>query len=75
MIDKLEKLSAGIGRLIARGRLDPVEAAEFFWVASSATENPSFILVTRGRALEEAEAGRASSRGTRGGQADGVPIA
>src|SRR6202167_4246284 len=77
MIDKLEQLSATeIGRLIARGRLDPVGVAELFLdrIARDRT-NPSFILVTRERALEEAEASRKRHReGRAAGPLDGVPI-
>ena len=78
MIDNLEKLSATeVGRLIARGRLDPVEAAEFFLGRIERDrENPSFILVTRERALKEAAASRERHRGGRAaGPLDGVPIA
>jgi aspartyl-tRNA(Asn)/glutamyl-tRNA(Gln) amidotransferase subunit A len=78
MIDNLEKQSAAeIGRLIARGRLDPVKVAEFFLDRIERDrENPSFILVTRKRALEEAEASRARHReGRVAGPLDGVPIA
>src|ERR1700753_2521580 len=78
MIDKLETLSASeIGRLIAKGRLDPVEVAEFFLGRIERDrENPSFILVTRKRALEEAAASRARHREGRAASAlDGVPIA
>src|SRR6201995_5078977 len=78
MIDNLEKLSAAeVGRLIARGRLDPVEVAEFFLGRIAGDrENPSFILVTRKRALEEAEASRKRHReGRAAGPLDGVPIA
>jgi aspartyl-tRNA(Asn)/glutamyl-tRNA(Gln) amidotransferase subunit A len=78
MIDKLEKQSAAeIGRLIARGRLDPVKVAEFFLDRIERDrENPSFILVTRERALKEAAASRARHReGRAAGPLDGVPIA
>ncbi len=78
MIDNLEKQSAvEIGRLIARGRLDPVEIAEFFLGRIERDrENPSFILVTRERALAEAEASRKRHRdGRAAGPLDGVPIA
>jgi aspartyl-tRNA(Asn)/glutamyl-tRNA(Gln) amidotransferase subunit A len=78
MIDNLEKLSAAeVGRLIARGRLDPVEVAEFFLSRIERDrDNPSFILVTRKRALEEAEASRKRHReGRAAGPLDGVPIA
>ena len=78
MIDKLERLSATeVGRLIARGRLDPIEVAEFFLGRiESDRENPSFILVTRKRALEEAAASRKRHReGHAAGPLDGVPIA
>ena len=78
MIDNLEKQSAvEIGRLIARGRLDPVEVAEFFLGRIERDrDNPSFILVTRKRALEEAAASRKRQReGSAVGPLDGVPIA
>jgi aspartyl-tRNA(Asn)/glutamyl-tRNA(Gln) amidotransferase subunit A len=78
MINNLEKQSAvEIGRLIARGRLDPVEVAEFFLARIERDrENPSFILVTRERALKEAAASRARHReGRAAGPLDGVPIA
>jgi aspartyl-tRNA(Asn)/glutamyl-tRNA(Gln) amidotransferase subunit A len=78
MIDNLEKLSAvDIGRLIARGRLDPVQVAEFFLGRIERDrENPSFILVTRERALKEAAASRTRHReGRAAGPLDGVPIA
>src|ERR1700721_320694 len=78
MIDNLEKLSAAeVGRLIARGRLDPVEVAEFFLGRIERDrDNPSFILVTRKRALEEAEASRKRHRaGSAASPLDGVPIA
>ena len=78
MIDNLEKQSAAeIGRLIARGRLDPVKVAEFFLDRIERDrENPSFILVTRERALKEAAASRTRHReGRAAGPLDGVPIA
>jgi aspartyl-tRNA(Asn)/glutamyl-tRNA(Gln) amidotransferase subunit A len=78
MIDNLDRLSAAeIGRLIAKGRLDPVEVTEFFLVRIERDrDNPSFILVTRKRALEEAEASRKRHReGRAAGPLDGVPIA
>jgi aspartyl-tRNA(Asn)/glutamyl-tRNA(Gln) amidotransferase subunit A len=78
MIDKLEQLSATeIGRLIARGRLDQVGVVEFFLDRIERDRNnPSFILVTRKRALEEAEASRKRHReGRAAGPLDGVPIA
>src|SRR6202046_2925804 len=78
MIENLEKLSATeVGRLIARGRLDPVEVAEFFLGRIERDrDNPSFILVTRKRALEEAAASRKRLREGRAvGPLDGVPIA
>src|ERR1700727_843408 len=78
MIDDLENQSAAeIGRRIAKGGLDPVEVAEFFLdrIERDRT-NPSFILVTRKRALEEASASRARHReGRSAGPLDGVPIA
>jgi aspartyl-tRNA(Asn)/glutamyl-tRNA(Gln) amidotransferase subunit A len=78
MIDDLEKQSAAeIGRRIAKGWLDPVEVAEFFLDRIERDRNnPSFILVTRKRALEEASASRARHReGRAAGPLDGVPIA
>ena len=78
MIDNLEKQSAAeVGRLIRLGRLDPVEAAEFFLDRIDRDrKNPSFILVTRERALKEAAASRARHReGRAAGPLDGVPIA
>jgi aspartyl-tRNA(Asn)/glutamyl-tRNA(Gln) amidotransferase subunit A len=78
MIDKLETLSAAeVGRLIAKGRLDPVEVAEFFLGRIERDrDNPSFILVTRKRALEEAQASRKRHReGRAAGPLDGAPIA
>ncbi len=78
MIDKLDKLPATeVGRLTARGRLDPVEVAEFFLGRIERDrDNPSFILVTRERALAEAEASRKRHReGRAAGPLDGVPIA
>src|ERR1700727_459514 len=78
MIDNLEKQSAAeIGRLIAKGGLDPVEVAEFFLGRIERDrENPSFIVVTRERALKEAAASRARHReGRSAGSLDGVPIA
>src|SRR3984957_7620559 len=78
MINNLEKQSAvEVGRLIARGRLDPVEVAEFFLGRIERDrDNPSFILVTRERALEEAAASRKRHReGRAAGPLDGVPIA
>jgi aspartyl-tRNA(Asn)/glutamyl-tRNA(Gln) amidotransferase subunit A len=78
MIENLEKLSATeVGRLIARGRLDPVEVAEFFLGRIERDrDNPSFILVTRKRALEEAAASRKRHReGRAAGPLDGAPIA
>ena len=78
MIDNLEKQSAAeIGRRIAKGGLDPLEVAEFFLDRIERDRNnPSFILVTRKRALEEASASRARHReGRAAGPLDGVPIA
>src|ERR1700723_2211945 len=78
MIDDLEKQSAAeIGRRIAKGRLDPVEVAEFFLGRIERDrDNPSFIVVTRERALKEAAASRARHReGRSAGSLDGVPIA
>jgi aspartyl-tRNA(Asn)/glutamyl-tRNA(Gln) amidotransferase subunit A len=78
MIENLEKQSAAqVGRLIRLSRLDPVEAAEFFLDRIERhRENPSFILVTRERALKEAAASRARHReGRAAGPLDGVPIA
>jgi aspartyl-tRNA(Asn)/glutamyl-tRNA(Gln) amidotransferase subunit A len=78
MIDNLEKQSAAeIGRSIAKGSLDPIEVAEFFLDRIERDRNnPSFILVTRKRALDEAEASRKRHReGRAAGPLDGVPIA
>ena len=78
MIDNLEKRSAAeIGRHIAKGGLDPVEVAEFFLNRIARDRgNPSFIVVTRKRALEEAEASRERHRQRRAaGPLDGVPVA
>ena len=78
MIDNLENQSAAeIGRRIAKGSLDPLEAAEFFLDRIERDrKNPSFILVTRTRALDEAEASRKRHReGRAAGPLDGVPIA
>ncbi len=78
MVQHLEKRSAAaIGRLIAKGDLDPVEVAEFFLERIERDRgNPSFILVTRERALAEAAASRQRCReGRPAGSLDGVPIA
>lgn len=78
MIDNLEKQSAAeIGRLLASGALDPVEVAEFFLDRIERDrDNPSFIVVTRERALKEAAASRKRRReGRAAGPLDGVPIA
>jgi aspartyl-tRNA(Asn)/glutamyl-tRNA(Gln) amidotransferase subunit A len=78
MIENLEKQSAAkVGRLIGLGRLDPVEVAEFFLGRIERDrDNPSFILVTRERALKEAAASRKRQReGRAAGPLDGVPIA
>src|SRR5271155_3495305 len=78
MIENLENQSgAEIGRSIAKGDLDPVEVAEFFLDRIERDrDNPSFILVTRKRALEEAEASRKRHReGRAAGPLDGAPIA
>jgi aspartyl-tRNA(Asn)/glutamyl-tRNA(Gln) amidotransferase subunit A len=78
MIENLESQSAAaIGRLVAAGRLDPVEVAEFFLDRIEHDRgNPSFILVTRARALGEAAASRKRHReGRAAGPLDGVPIA
>ena len=78
MIDNLEKKSAAeVGRLIAKGALEPVEVAEFFLDRIERDRNnPSFILVTRKRALMEAAASRKRHReGGVAGPLDGVPIA
>src|SRR5277367_6068109 len=78
MIEDLEKHSAAeIGRLVAKGGLDPVEVAEFFLDRIERDRNnPSFILVTRERALKEATASRKRRHEERtAGPLDGVPIA
>ena len=78
MVENLETRSAAaIGRLIAKGDLDPVEVAEFFLERIERDRgNPSFVVVTRERALKEAEASRQRRReGRAAGPLDGVPIA
>src|ERR1700733_7994504 len=78
MIENLEKEpAAAIGRLLTKGSLDPVEVAEFFLDRIERDrENPSFILVTRKRAFEEAAASRRRHReGRAASPLDGVPIA
>jgi aspartyl-tRNA(Asn)/glutamyl-tRNA(Gln) amidotransferase subunit A len=78
MVENLEKRSAAaIGRLIAKGGLDPVEVAEFFLDRIERDRaNPSFVLVTRERALKEAAASRKRHReGRPAGPLDGVPVA
>jgi aspartyl-tRNA(Asn)/glutamyl-tRNA(Gln) amidotransferase subunit A len=78
MVENLEKRSAAaIGRLIAKGGLDPVEVAEFFLDRIERDRaNPSFVLVTRERALKEAAASRRRHReGRPAGPLDGVPVA
>ena len=78
MIEDLEKHSAAeIGRLVAKGGLDPVEVAEFFLDRIERDRaNPSFVLVTRERALKEAAASRKRHReGRPAGPLDGVPVA
>ena len=78
MVENLEERSAAaIGRLIAKGDLDPVEVAEFFLDRIERDRaNPSFILVTRERALKEAAASRKRHReGRPAGPLDGVPVA
>jgi aspartyl-tRNA(Asn)/glutamyl-tRNA(Gln) amidotransferase subunit A len=78
MVENLEQRSAAaIGRLIAKGDLDPVEVAEFFLDRIERDRgNPSFIVVTRDRALAEAAASRKRRReGCPAGPLDGVPIA
>jgi aspartyl-tRNA(Asn)/glutamyl-tRNA(Gln) amidotransferase subunit A len=78
MVENLEERSAAaIGRLIAKGDLDPVEVAEFFLDRIERDRaNPSFVLVTRERALKEAAASRKRHReGRPAGPLDGVPVA
>jgi aspartyl-tRNA(Asn)/glutamyl-tRNA(Gln) amidotransferase subunit A len=78
MVENLEKRSAAaIGRLIAKGGLDPVEVAEFFLDRIERDRaNPSFVVVTRERALKEAAASRKRHReGRPAGPLDGVPVA
>ena len=78
MVENLETRSAAaIGRLIAKGDLDPVEVAEFYLERIERDRgNPSFVVVTRERALREAEASRKRRReGRAAGPLDGVPIA
>ena len=69
MVENLEKRSAAaIGRLIAKGGLDPVEVAEFFLDRIERDRaNPSFILVDP-RAGAQGSGGKpeASPRGTPG---------
>jgi aspartyl-tRNA(Asn)/glutamyl-tRNA(Gln) amidotransferase subunit A len=78
MIENLESHSAAaIGRLIAAGNLDPVEATEYFLDRiERARNNPAFILVTAERARQEAAASRKRHReGRPAGPLDGVPVA
>jgi len=78
MIESLDKQSgAEIGRRIAAGGLDPVEVAEYFLDCIERDRaNPSFLVVTRDRALREAEASRKRyGEGRLAGPLDGVPIA
>jgi aspartyl-tRNA(Asn)/glutamyl-tRNA(Gln) amidotransferase subunit A len=78
MVENLEKHSAAaIGRLIAAGALDPIEATEYFLDRiERGRDNPSFILVTRERARREAAASRKRHReGRPAGPLDGVPVA
>jgi aspartyl-tRNA(Asn)/glutamyl-tRNA(Gln) amidotransferase subunit A len=78
MIENLEKRSAAaIGRLIAAGTVDPVEATEYFLDRiERARDNPAFILVTSERARLEAAASRKRHReGRPAGPLDGVPVA
>src|SRR6202167_3417986 len=78
MVENLEKRSAAaIGRLIAKGGLDPVEVAEFFLDRIERDRaNPSFVVVTRERALREAATSRKRHReGRPAGPLDGVPVA
>ena len=78
MIANLEKHSAAaIGRLIAAGTVDPVEATEYFLDRiERARSNPAFIFVTAERARREAAASRKRQReGRPAGPLDGVPVA
>jgi len=78
MIENLEKRSAAaIGRLIAAGQVDPVEATEYFLDRiERARSNPAFLLVTAERARREAAASRKRQReGRLVGPLDGVPMA
>ena len=78
MIDNLEKRSAAaIGRLIAAGSLDPIEATEYFLDRIERERgNPAFIFVTGERARREAAASEKRRReGRPAGPLDGVPVA
>ena len=78
MVENLEEWpAAAIGRLIAAGSLDPVEVAEFFLDRIERDRaNPSFVRVTRERALKEAAASRKRRHeGRPAGPLDGVPVA
>src|SRR5208282_4428358 len=78
MVDNLENHSAAeIGRLIATRSLDPIEVAQYFLERIERDRgNPSFIVVTRERALKEAAASRKRHReGRPAGLLDGVPVA
>src|ERR1700730_3595134 len=78
MIDNLEKLSAAeVGRLIARGRLDPVEVAEFFLGRIERdSDNPSFTVGRRERSFGVWEASRKRHReGRAAGPLDVAPVA
>jgi aspartyl-tRNA(Asn)/glutamyl-tRNA(Gln) amidotransferase subunit A len=78
MIDNLEKRSAAaIGRLIAAGSLDPIEATEYFLDRiERGRDNPAFILVTGERARREAAASqKRCSQELPAGPLDGLPVA
>jgi len=76
LTDLHKQSAAEVGRAIAEG-LDPVEVADVFLERiATHTDQPVFITVTAGRALQEALASRERHRqGQSRGPLDGVPIA
>ena len=74
--DLHKRSAADVGRMIAAG-LDPIEVAEFFLERIAVLENePVFIIITAGRARQEALASRERhGEGRPLGPLDGVPIA
>ena len=76
LMDLHKQSAAEVGRQIAAG-LDPVEVADVFLERIEAhADQPIFITVTAGRALQEALASRERHRlGAPLGPLDGVPIA